>query len=99
MTRTLTLFAWLALSAGLFFAGGDAILDKLETAKTENAKAVDDAKVKLISAIEGRIKAVTDKGDLKAVESLTEVKKAVADEGKLPEGVTDATVRNAGAAR
>lgn len=73
----------------------DPILARLEAAKAEHAKAIDEARTRLMAAVDARLKTLTGKGDLKAVESVTEIRKSLEDDGQLPDGVTDPFVRNA----
>ena len=74
-------------------AGAEAIVTKLDAAKAEYAKSLEGVRKKLGMAVEGRLKAAQDSGDLKAVETLTAVKKALEAEGKLPDGVTDTPIK------
>jgi hypothetical protein len=67
----------------------------LETARTEHAKALEDAQKKLMQAVDDRLKYVKDQGDLKALEKLLEVKKSLEADNKLPEGVKDNNVLSA----
>ncbi len=73
----------------------DPILKKLEDAKAKHAKAVEEANKKLLAAIDERAKAAADRGDLKAVTQIKEVRAAAEAGEKFPENVKDAVLTNA----
>src|SRR5262245_15021832 len=74
-------------------SGADLIVEKLDAAKAQYAKSLDDIRKKLDMAVETRLKAAQNSGDLKAVETLTAIRKALDTDGKVPDGVTDTAIK------
>ena len=67
----------------------DPILDKLLKAKEEHVKDTDEARKKFLDALDEKIKAAADKGDLNVVERFQTAKDTFEKEGSLPGSFRD----------
>src|SRR3954471_4301949 len=73
----------------------EAILAQLSDAKVEHDRALAAAKESLLGAIDARLNAAADAGDLKMVQVLQAVKQSAERDGSVPDSTPDAAVKAA----
>src|SRR5208282_2931516 len=100
-TRRIIILAYLMLTicsvapAQVTTQPADPIAKELDAANTQHSQAVDDANKELLLAIDQRINAAADSGDLSLVQSLQAIRTKAQTEGAVPGYVDDAAVRGA----